>query len=127
MDRRRYFPVFSAWPQLLCLAVTSVMAVLAVLALIYLEEEPAPQADTPLPALASAQTEQSSIPIPEEKYLMKSYGGKLAVFRFHEDHPLLIFDVYVSTLPEYDQRLLQEGIPAEGDEQLTRLIEDYIS
>ena len=49
------------------------------------------------------------------------------MFRYPEESPLLIFDVYVSTLPEYDQRLLQEGIPAAGEKQLTKLIEDYIS
>ena len=126
MERRRYFPVFSAWPQLLCLTVTSVMAILAVLALIYLEK-PEPQTEAPLPALASAQAEQSSVSAPEETYLMKAHGGKLAVFRLHEAYPLLIFDVYVNTLPEYDQQLLQEGIPVQGKEQLEKRIEDYIS
>jgi len=126
MDRRRYFPVFDSWPQLLCLLVTCLMSVAAVLALIYLEK-PTEETISSLPALASAETEQSSQPIPQAKYLMKNHGGRLAVFSPQEESPLLIFDVYISTLPEYDQKLLQEGIPAQGEEQLTRLIEDYIS
>lgn len=44
-----------------------------------------------------------------------------------QQSPLLVFDVYVNTLPEYDQQLLQEGISVEGEQQLTRIIEDYIS
>lgn len=127
MDRKRYFPVFSAWPQLLCLVITCVMAIAAALALVYLADEPPSEAISSLPALASAQEEQSSLPVPQAKYLMKNHGGRLAVFQPQEDSPLLIFDVYISTLPEYDQQLLQEGIPAEGEEPLTRLIEDYIS
>ena len=126
MHHKRSMPVFSAWPQLLCVIVTSVMAVSAVLALIYLEDEPATISEVPLPALASAEPEQSSVPS-ENRYLMKNHGGKLAVFRYPEESPLLIFDVYVSTLPAYDQRLLQEGIPAAGEKQLTKLIEDYVS
>ena len=125
MDRRRDFPVFSSWPQLLCLLVTCTMAVLAALALVYLDEEPSSVSS--LPALASAQEEQSASAVITPTYLMKSYGGKLAVFQQEQETPLLIFDVYVSTLPEYDQRLLQKGIPAKGEEHLTRLIEDYIS
>ncbi len=39
----------------------------------------------------------------------------------------MIFDIFLRTLPEMDQQLLQEGIQVETYEELTRLIEDYIS
>ena len=41
--------------------------------------------------------------------------------------PEMIFDIFVRTLPEMDQELLRQGIRVETYEELTRLIEDYIS
>ena len=58
---------------------------------------------------------------------MRNHGGRLAVFEAQEDSPRLVFDVYVNTLPEYDQEILQEGVSVEGEDALTKLIEDYIS
>ena len=39
----------------------------------------------------------------------------------------MIFDIFVRTLPDPDQQLLRQGIEVETYEELTRLIEDYIS
>lgn len=60
-------------------------------------------------------------------YTLREYEGKLAVFRGDSKAPYQIYDVSVSTLPEYDRTLLKEGIPAETSAQLDRLIEDYTS
>ena len=60
-------------------------------------------------------------------YLLRSYEGRLAVFRQGCDTPELIFDVYTRLLPPADRDRLETGISAPDYETLTRLIEDYIS
>ena len=67
-------------------------------------------------------------PIPSPSgYLLRSYDGRLAVFREGSDTPEMIFDVYTRLLPQSDRERLEEGISAPDYETLTRLIEDYIS
>ena len=61
------------------------------------------------------------------EYVLKDYDGRLAVFKTGQEEPELVFDVFVSTLPEYDQTALQSGVAAKDLEELNRLIEDYIS
>ena len=60
-------------------------------------------------------------------YLLRSYDGKLAVFTDDLVEPDLVFDVYVRTLPEYDQQQLERGVRVKDYDKLTALIEDYIS
>lgn len=66
-------------------------------------------------------------PAGKESYLLRAYEGKLAVFTEDLVTPDLIFDVYVRTLPEYDREQLERGIRAASYEELTKLVEDYIS
>lgn len=90
------------------------------------EKEPLPQAS---PAPAGEEPEPSSQAVAEEDpgYLLGEYGGRVSVLSPATREPEMIFDIYVRTLPEADQALLQEGIRVETYEALTRLIEDYIS
>ena len=60
-------------------------------------------------------------------YTMSEYKGKIAVFKNGENVPIDIYDVYVSTLPQHDRTLLEEGIRIETPEELQRIIEDYTS
>ncbi len=60
-------------------------------------------------------------------YLLRAYDGKLAVFTDDLVEPDLVFDVYVQSLPEYDQKELERGVRVEDYQKLTALIEDYIS
>ncbi len=74
----------------------------------------------------------SSSPSPLEQpdaypYLLKAYNGKLAVFTDDLIEPDLVFDIYLKTLPEFDQKQLEQGIRVQTYEKLTALIEDYIS
>ena len=74
----------------------------------------------------------SSVPSPLEQpdaypYLLKAYDGKLAVFTKDLVQPDLVFDIYIKTLPAFDQEQLQQGIRVQTYEKLTSLIEDYIS
>ncbi len=63
----------------------------------------------------------------EFEYLLKEYEGRLAVFFHEEEAPQTVFDVYVSTLPEYDRGQLQQGVPVKDYGELLKRIEDYIS
>lgn len=77
---------------------------------------------------AAPPIEKEPEPIPSPSgYLLRSYDGRLAVFREGSDTPEMIFDVYTRLLPQSDQERLEEGISAPDYETLTRLIEDYIS
>ena len=43
-------------------------------------------------------------------WVMRDYQGKIAVFQDGNDNPIEVLEVYVSSLPEHDQDLLQSGI-----------------
>lgn len=63
----------------------------------------------------------------DEMYLLRAYEGKLAVFTQDLVTPDLVFDVYVRTLPELDQEQLERGVRVGSFDELTKLVEDYIS
>ena len=84
---------------------------------------PAPQTETPVREEPQPPQEPKS----PAGYLLRSYEGRLAVFRQGCDTPELIFDVYTRLLPPADRDRLETGISAPDYETLTRLIEDYIS
>ena len=50
----------------------------------------------------------------EDYYTVKEYQGKVAIFNSKSNLPLNIFDTYVSTLPQHDRMLLEEGITIEN-------------
>lgn len=60
-----------------------------------------------------------------EKYTLRDYGGRIAVFKYGEDKPDEVFDIFTSSLPESEVKRLQNGITVEGEKALQRLIEDY--
>lgn len=64
---------------------------------------------------------------PSAGYLLGAYNGRVSVLSPDTREPEMIFDIFLRTLPEPDQQLLREGIRVETYEELTRLIEDYIS
>ena len=82
-----------------------------------------------LPAV-SGQTEPAQ-PILQENnspvYRLGTSQGRLAVFVEGSDEPEMVLDVYLSTLPEVDRLLLEQGIEAQSYAQLVSMIEDYIS
>ena len=60
-------------------------------------------------------------------YELKEHEGKLAVYFYGGEQPQKVFDVYISTLPEYDQKQLSAGVPVKDYEELLLRIEDYSS
>lgn len=60
-----------------------------------------------------------------EKYIMRDYNGRIAVFIYGEDKPQEVFDVFTSSLPRGEAERIYKGITVEGDEALQKLIEDF--
>ncbi len=80
------------------------------------------------------QRQQVTQPLPQQSkevedydYLLKEEEGKLAVFATGEQRPRKVFEVYVNTLPSYDQQLLKQGLPVKNYEELLKRLEDYSS
>lgn len=58
-------------------------------------------------------------------YIVKEYGGKIAVFSPDEEEPLAVYEVYVHLLPENDIELLRKGIAVDDDYTLVKTLEDF--
>lgn len=80
----------------------------------------------PLPPDPPAEEPAVTVPSPA-LWCLREHNGRLAIFKEGTDTPELIFDVYTRLLPSTDRTLLQQGIYAADYEELTRLVEDYIS
>lgn len=79
---------------------------------------------------SAAQNPVTEISYPEQTeaaYLLRDYNGYLAVFIPDKTEPEMIFQVQVRTLPEYDQKALQNGISVSNYKELIERIEDFIS
>lgn len=59
-------------------------------------------------------------------YTVGVYDGKVAVFD-EKGEVTHVYDVLISTLPEYDQAQLSVGVRVDSEEKLRSLIEDYTS
>ena len=58
-------------------------------------------------------------------YIVKEYGGKVAVFNPDETQPMAVYEVYVHLLPENDIELLRKGIPVDDDYTLLKTLENF--
>lgn len=87
-----------------------------VLSLDFITAEPI-KSETPSTKLSDAEP---------TSYLIKEYNGKIAVFSKEGTSPLYTFETpYVRDLPEYDQKLLKEGIIADTNSKLLEILQDY--
>ena len=75
--------------------------------------------DTPAPII------QSDAVSPE--FVVKEHEGHIAVFYQNEEKPQIVLDTQVKFLPDYDRVQLKSGIAVYSYEELSALIEDYIS
>ena len=60
-------------------------------------------------------------------YILGTYNGFAAVFRYGEEQPEQILDTRISALPQSIAEELRRGIKAATEENLQRLVEDYCS
>ena len=104
-----------------CAALAGV-CILTSFILLFNQLRSAPKTSLPEPSQELPLSQQSACP-----YILKSYEGKLAVFLPGEPVPQKVFDVWLSSLPQYDRGQLELGIPVESYPELVQRIEDYIS
>ena len=60
-------------------------------------------------------------------FTVKEYEGKIAVYKNDEESPYIVYDAYVSLLPQQDVERLKEGIVTDNRTYLQSIIEDYTS
>ena len=60
-------------------------------------------------------------------YVVRIFEGKIGVFTKDGTTPLQVLEVFVDTLPEQDQAVLETGIMVTGRENLRKTLEDYES
>lgn len=57
-------------------------------------------------------------------YIVKDFNGSVAVFEPENPNPVRITDVYTSSLPSSDQKMLSRGIKVQNQSELHALLED---
>ena len=55
------------------------------------------------------------------------YRGNLAIFSGDDQKPAQVFPYSQELFPETDREALRKGIPFSSQEELSRLMEDYLS
>ena len=60
-------------------------------------------------------------------FTVKEYEGKIAVYKNDEESPYIVYDAYVSLLPQQDVERLKQGIVTDNQTYLQSIIEDYTS
>jgi len=78
-------------------------------------------------ALNAAPAEKAEIPViaEAEKYVLRSWCGRIGIFTAGSDTPDEVLGVYIFTLPEADRKALEIGITAYSQDGLRALIEDF--
>lgn len=59
--------------------------------------------------------------------ILGCWQDRVALFLSGETQPVQLYPVRLELLPQADQRDLREGIPIYSSEQLSRLLEDFLS
>lgn len=60
-------------------------------------------------------------------YTLTEYGGRIALYKKGFSMPVEIYDINISSLPLSDRELIKNGINAESDDEIQKVIEDYTS
>ena len=60
-------------------------------------------------------------------YILSDYDGRLALFSSENQEPVTVYEIYTESLPYDDYILIKSGIKVKSEEELQRLIEDYLS
>ena len=78
---------------------------------------PAVTASEPL----TAEEQQEEQPL----YLVRAVDGVLAIYPYGADTAAEMTDIRLSSLREYDQRLIERGFPLYSEQELTMFLEDF--
>lgn len=59
------------------------------------------------------------------EYVVKEIDGKIGVFENGKNVPIETLEKEVEYLPEYDKKILKDGIFVENNQELNKILEDY--
>ncbi len=62
----------------------------------------------------------------ETLYTLKDYNGQIALFINDNKTPTEMYNIFTKSLPEADATALKEGITAENEKELNKLLEEYL-
>ena len=65
--------------------------------------------------------------VTDNTYEIKEYNGRVAVFSQNNSEPVKTTHIMTKELPEFDQKLLANGIKIYSDSELRNILEDYCS
>lgn len=65
--------------------------------------------------------------VTDNTYEIKEYNGRVAVFSQNNSEPVKMTHIMTKELPEFDQKLLSNGIKIYSDSELRNILEDYCS
>ena len=88
------------------------------------------ESSTASPDIPAVSTEDTEVPesIPENKYVLKIQDGIVVVFNETDmNRPIIVTDIYASTLRHFDREQLTTGLCANGDFELQKMLEDFSS
>lgn len=74
--------------------------------------------------LAAAMSLLSICAVKDGCFVLREYGGKIALFRESDAQPIAVYQTPVSGLCPADEELLREGIRLRSATEVTRIIED---
>lgn len=60
-------------------------------------------------------------------YTLSDYKGRIALYKQGYAMPVEIYDIYVDSLPEEEQKKVETGINADTDAEILKIIEAYTS
>ncbi len=58
-------------------------------------------------------------------YMVRVADGVLAIYPYGSDTATEVTDIRLSSLREYDQKLMQQGFPLYSEQELTSFLEDF--
>ncbi|MDD6344792.1 MAG: hypothetical protein PUA51_00980 [Oscillospiraceae bacterium] len=75
----------------------------------------------------SARTTNEPVALESVGYILREYENNLAIFRGESESPYKIIRVNLNLLSDYDREMLCEGIEADSESEINRIIEDLTS
>lgn len=88
-------------------------------------QQPPTQQEAQTPQVQTEPQQEAEPEQPEHLYEMGIWEGKVAVFVPGTNVPMRITEMPVASLPEADQKALEERIPVFDGEALASYLEDY--
>ena len=74
-----------------------------------------------------ARTTNEPVALESVGYILREYENNLAIFRGESESPYKIIRVNLNLLSDYDREMLCEGIEADSESEINRIIEDLTS